>query len=173
MMKYLVFSLFLLVAIPSFSQKAALARRYFSDGEFEKAAILYKELHEKNTANDYYFERYFVTLLELEDYRVAEQMIKKSLKQHQQKIERYVNWGVINGLQGNAEKKKGQFEKAVKLLTADQVSITRLASAFVKNKEYGYAIDVYQKGEKLLKIKHVFAYEMGSVYRQKGDVPDR
>ena len=160
------------MAIPLFSQQAALARRYFSDGEFDKAAILYKELHLKNTANDYYFERYFVTLLELEDYKTAEQMIKKSLKQHGQKIERYVNWGVVNRLQGSIDKANSQFEKSIKLMVPDQVGITRLATAFVKNKEYEYAIEVYQKGEKLMKVKHIFSYEMGSVFRQKGDVPN-
>ena len=45
------------VAQTSSAQKASLARKYFSDGEFEKAAVLYKELHERNRANDYFFEK--------------------------------------------------------------------------------------------------------------------
>ena len=36
-------------------QNARLAQQYYSDGEYEKAAILYEKLYEKNKANDYYF----------------------------------------------------------------------------------------------------------------------
>jgi tetratricopeptide (TPR) repeat protein len=152
-------------------QSPALARKYFSDGEFEKAASIYKELHERNRGNDYYFERYFVTLLELSDYKEAEKMMKKAIKSAPEKVERYVSYGLLFERQGNREAAKEQYEKAIKLLAPNQVQIVKLANAFTKSKEYQFAIDAYEKGSKLMKIKHIFAYEMGSVYRLKGDTP--
>ncbi|MDC0231319.1 tetratricopeptide repeat protein [Aureispira] len=153
------------------AQKASLARKYFSDGEFEKAAVLYKELHERNRANDYFFERYFLTLLELEDYKEGEKMVKKSIKAAPDKVERYVCGGTLLERQSNREKADEQYEKAIKLLAANQVQIVRLANAFVKNKNYAYAIATYEKGSKLMKVKNLFAYEMGTVYRLKGNLP--
>ncbi|MFK7798184.1 MAG: tetratricopeptide repeat protein [Aureispira sp.] len=153
------------------AQSPALARKYFSDGEFEKAATIYKELHERNRANDYYFERYFVTLLELEDYKEAEKMMKKAIKTSPQKVERYVSYGLLFERQGNRSKADEQYEKSIKLLSANQVQVVKLANAFIKGKQYDYAVNAYEKGSKLMKIKNMFAYEMGSVYRLKGDIP--
>lgn len=155
------------------AQKASLARKYFSDGEFEKAAVLYKELHERNRANDYFFERYFLTLLELEDYKESDKMVKKSIKAAPEKVERYVCGGILFERQGKRDKANEQYEKAIKLLASNQIQIVRLANAFVKNKNYAYAIATYEKGSKLMKIKNMFAYEVGSVYRLKGNIPKK
>ncbi|WP_063833088.1 tetratricopeptide repeat protein [Aureispira sp. CCB-QB1] len=171
MIRLFLFSITLLITSQVSAQTASLARKYFSDGEFEKAAALYKELHEKNRANDYFFERYFVTLLELEDYKEAEKMMKKSIKASPEKVERYVSYGVLYERQGNRDKANEQYQKAIKLLAPNQVQIVKLANSFIKNKGYQYAIETYEKGSKLMKIKNMFAYEMGSVYRLKGDIP--
>lgn len=154
------------------AQAASLARKYYNDGEFEKAASLYKDLHEQNRANDYFFECYFTTLLELEDYTAAERMCKKAIKAAPDKIERYVSFGILYERQSNRDKANEQFEKGIKLLEPNQMQIVKLANAFIKNKNHDYAVETYQKGEKLLKTKHVFSFEMGSVYRLKGDVPN-
>lgn len=170
----LFFCTILLFAITEMeAQKASpsLARKYFSDGEFEKAAVLYKELHEDKRENDYFFERYFVTLLELEDYKEAEKMVKKAIKVTPEKVERYVSYGTLYERQGNRDKAKEQYEKAIKLLPANQVQIVKLANAFVKGKNYEQAVAAYERGSKLMKIKNMFAYEMGGVYRMKGNIP--
>ncbi|BDS14526.1 tetratricopeptide repeat protein [Aureispira anguillae] len=171
MIRLFLFSIALLIANQTLAQTASLARKYFSDGEFEKAAALYKELHERNRANDYFFERYFVTLLELEDYKESEKMIKKSIKAAPEKVERYVSYGILYERQGNRDKANEQYAKAIKLLAPNQVQVVKLANAFIKNKGYQYAVETYEKGSKLMKIKNMFAYEMGSVYRLKGDIP--
>jgi tetratricopeptide (TPR) repeat protein len=173
MVRLFLFSIVLVFFIQTASQaqSASLARKYFSDGEFEKAASLYKELHERNRSNDYFFERYFLTLLELEDYKEAEKMMKKSIKAAPEKVERYVNFGTLFERQGKRDKANEQYEKAVKLLPSVQMQVVKLANTFVKNKSYKYAIATYEKGSKLLKIKNMFSYELGSVYRLKGDIP--
>lgn len=172
MMRYILVLLGLcsLLTIAS-AQSAALARKYFSDGEFEKAATLYQQLHERNRENDYYFERYFVTLLELEDYNTAEKMMRKAIKASPTKVERYVSYGVLYERQGERGKANEQYEKAVKLIEPSQIQVVKLANSFLKNKQHEYAIKTYEKGSKLMRVKHMFAYEMGSVYRLKGDQP--
>lgn len=146
-----------------------LAREYFANGEYEKAAEIYKRLHEQSRAHDYYYERYLTTLLELQDYKAADDMLKKAIKASPDKLERYVDYGNLFELQSQAEKAKEQYEKALKALPADHVQIVKLAEAFNTRKKYDYAIAAYQKGEKLLKTKNAFAFELGGIYYQKGD----
>lgn len=153
------------------AQTASLARKYFQDGEFEKAATLYQELHERNRTNDYYFERYLATLLELEDYKEAEKMVKKAIKSAPEKVERYVDYGVVYERMGDAKEAGKQYDNAIKLLPNNQAQIIRLARSFSINKNYDFAIKTYEKGEKLMAIKDLFAYEMGIVYTEKGDIP--
>ena len=165
MIRLFLFSIALLISSQAVAQTASLARKYFSDGEFEKAAALYKELHEKNRANDYFFERYFVTLLELEDYKEAEKMMKKSIKASPEKVERYVSYGILYERQGSRDKANEQYQKAVKLLAPNQVQIVKLANSFIKNKGYKYAIESYEKGAKLMKIKNMFNCVLPHVFK--------
>lgn len=173
MLQKLVLSIGLLMGImvSGLAQEARLARIYFANQEYEKAATLYKKLYDKNHTNDYYFERYFVTLLELEDYNEAEKVVKKAIKASPEKVERYVDYGTLLERESKMEKANEQYEKAIKLLPGNQTQILKLAKAFTARKQYDYAIATYEKGGKLLKIKNMFAYELGSIYSLKGDAP--
>ena len=76
MLKGYFILLFIVVCFTfSYGQNASLARRYYNDGEFEKAATIYKVLHEKNRGTDYYFERYLSCLMEMQAYKKAEAMV--------------------------------------------------------------------------------------------------
>lgn len=156
---------------PNMSQNITLAREYYSNGEYEKAAELYKVIHENNRAHEYFYERYLATLLELQDYKAAEDMLKKSIKASPEKLERLVDYGNLFELTTQPAKAQEQYEKAVKGITDDEVQITKLASAFLNRKKYDFAIQTYEKGGKLLKKMGFFSYELGGIYYSKGDVP--
>ncbi|MCP4441063.1 MAG: tetratricopeptide repeat protein [Aureispira sp.] len=159
------------ITVSGIAQEARLARIYFANQEYEKAATLYKKLYDKNHTNDYYFERYFVTLIELEDYKEAEKVVKKAIKASPEKVQRYVDYGSLFERQSKMDKANEQYEKAIKLLPGNQAQILKLAKAFASRKQYDYAIATYEKGSKLMKIKNMFAYELGSIYSLKGDIP--
>lgn len=173
MLKRLIFIGLLLgtTLATTYAQDPRLAREYFANGEFEKAADIYKKLHEQNRNNDYYYERYLTTLLELADYKSADEMLRKSIKANPDKLERFVDYGNLYELQSQAAQAKDQYEKAIKAIPADPTQVVKLANAFVNRKKYEYAIQCYEKGTKLIKEKHIFAYELGAVYHLKGDVP--
>ncbi len=153
------------------AQKARLCLEYYKNGEFEKAAECFKDLHEKDRTQDYYYERYLICLNELEKFGEAEKVIKRALKASPEKVERYVDLGNIYENQNKKNDAVEQYEKAVKLLPANQVQISRLAYAFNNKKQFDFAIQTYEKGEKLLKRNSIFAYEMAGIYYTKGDAP--
>lgn len=178
MLKYI--SIFIIVSfsiaalkaqVQNDAQKARLCMEYYKNGEFAKAAECFKDLHEKDKTQDYYYERYLSCLLELENYEDADKMIRKAVKASPEKVERYVDLGLIFEKRDKEADAKEQFEKAIKLLPENQVQVSRLAVAFSNKNKFDYALKTYEKGEKFLKQKSLFAYEMAGIYYQKADAP--
>lgn len=151
------------------AQKARLCNEYFNNGEFKKAAECFKDLHEKDKVQDYYYDRYLLSLTELEQFTDADKMIRKAIKAAPDKVERYVDLGnILEKLNKSADAKE-QYEKAIKQLAPNQVQVSDLATAFSDAKKFDYALQTYEKGEKIIKEKYLFAYEIAGIYRDKGD----
>ena len=176
---YLGFFLFplMLLAQPKTTQPSTpgtnsgrLAQQYYQDGEFEKAAVMYKKIYEKNY-NDYYFNRYIECLLALEQYDETESVIKKQIKKRPKDIQLLVSYGNLFERQAKEAEAKAQYQKAIKKLSADRFAITKLANAFTTLTKYDLAIETYEKGANLLKDQQIFAYNLGDLYRRKGDNP--
>ena len=175
MQKYtLIFGLLVLLSslnaqIINDAQKARLCNEYFNNGEFKKAAECFKDLHEKDKVQDYYYDRYLISLTELEQFTDADKMIRKAIKAAPDKVERYVDLGnILEKLNKSADAKE-QYEKAIKQLAPNQVQVNALATAFSDVKKFDYALQTYEKGEKIIKEKYLFAYEIAGIYRDKGD----
>lgn len=146
-----------------------LAQQYFADGEFEKAGVLYKKLFTKSNRNDYYLNRFMDCMLALEKYSEAEKVIKKQLKKDPKQVQLYVTYGNLYERQYKDDDAIKQYKKAIKKMPADRFSITRLANAFINLTKYELAIQTYEKGSDILKDQNIFAYNLGDLYRRKGD----
>ncbi len=151
------------------SQNTRLAQQYFQNGEYEKAAELYDQLYQKNGRNDFFFERYFDCLLAMEDYDNAEKIIQKQIRRNDGNVKHYVSYGTLLERLGRPAEAEEKFGLAIEKLPADQYSVTRLASSFMSQTKYDYAIATYEKGAKLLRDDRIFAYNLGDLYRRKGD----
>ncbi|MEO0341102.1 MAG: tetratricopeptide repeat protein [Bacteroidota bacterium] len=168
-MRVLLTALFLTTVTFAIGQNAKLAQRYYNDGEYEKAASLYEKLYAANPRNDYYFDRFTSCLFQLEEYDQAEKVIKKQLKAFPQNVRLYVTYGKLYENQYLDEKADEMYELAINRLTNNKYQITKLANIFTSNSKYDLAIRTYEKGADLLKDKQVFAYNLGELYRRKGD----
>ncbi|MEZ4958090.1 MAG: tetratricopeptide repeat protein [Saprospiraceae bacterium] len=171
-MRYFVpFLLLLFLPVFGSAQDAKLAQQYYQDGEFEKAAIIYKKLYDAQNHNDYYFDKYIECLIATEAYSSAETALEQELKQNPKNIRMYVLYGNLYERQFKEPEAEAQYQKAIKKLPADQYEITRLASTFSKLTKYDLAIQTYEKGSELIKDKQVFAFNLAELYRRKGDIP--
>ncbi len=151
------------------AQPDKLAQEYFKNGEFEKAATLYEQLYEESPYSDFYFTRYLTALLSLENFNEAENLIKKQLKKYPDKIQLYVNYGNLYEQQLDMEKARKKYEEAIEQMPAEQYQVIRLANSFIQLTKYDLALQTYEKGQRLLKDKKLFSYELGDLYRRKGD----
>lgn len=167
-----LFFVLILVISASFlkAQDNRLAQQYFQNGEYEKAASIYDKLFKKSKS-DFYFDKYIGSLIALENYDECEKAIRKQIKVKPQSVNLYVTYGNLYEIQGEKEKAETQYKKAIEQLPKDQYITTRLASAFLKLQKYDEAIQTYEKGSQLLKNQNIFAYNVGELYRRKGDYP--
>lgn len=154
------------------AQDPNLANQYYMNGEYEKASALYVQLAENDRGlNDYYFERYLSCMLNLERYDEGEQALKKQIKKTPSNPKFYVFYGNLYDRQGKADEAKTQYEKAIDKMAPDYTSVSQLANTFVSNAKYDLAIATYERGAELFKDRTRFAFNLGELYRRKGDTP--
>lgn len=163
----------MLLAGASFGQQKPgndeqLALQYYEQKDYEKAAVYFDKLYDKNP--DAYYTYYYRTLMALKDYSKAEKITKKQIKRNDTAPYLYVSLGKVYRLQGDAKKEDEQYQKAIKELVPEQNAIFALAHAFEEEQLYDYAIEVYKKGRKAFADTYPFYYEIADLYKKKGDL---
>lgn len=154
------------------AQDPNLANQYYMNGEYEKASALYAQLTESDRGlSDYYFERYLNCMLNLEQYDEGEAALKKQLKKSPANVKLYVFYGNLYDRQGKSEEAQAQYQKAIEKMAPDFTAVTQLANTFVSNAKYDFAIQTYERGAELFKDPSRFAFNLGELYRRKGDTP--
>jgi tetratricopeptide (TPR) repeat protein len=172
MWKYFLAGLLTLIQFAGFGQENRLALQYYRNGDYEKAASLYQQLYSQNESNDYYLERYIDCLFLMEDFDNAERVLKRELRKNPTKSKIRVLYGQLFEKQYKEDQAKVQYELALEHLIPDRGNILILANYFANNTQYDYAIRTLIKGGELLKDSRVFSYNLGDLYRRKGDTPN-
>lgn len=152
-----------------YAQDPNLANQYFIDGEFEKAASLYGQLWERDRRSEYFFNRYVESLIPLERYEECEKVIKKQLKETPENPLLYVAYGNLFEKQTKTPEAELQYRKAIEKMSADYASVERLARQFTSMSKFDLALETYEKGAKLTKDVQRFAFNIGELYRRRGE----
>ncbi len=140
-----------------------LGIQYFQNKEYEKAVEIFSKIYNKNP-NSYIYYYYCQSLIELEDYKEAEKLIKKQQRQ-QPNVQRYkIDLGYIYELSGERIKAQKEYENAIKNLPANENSIKELYNAFLSKRLNEYAIQTLIKGRKLLNNNIAFSTELTNIY---------
>lgn len=143
-----------------------LAIQYLDQKEYEKAVVYLEKLFDKNP--DQWYNYYYSGLLGMKDYKQAEKISRKQLKHNPQNAVLYLHIARIYREQGDTKKENENYQKAIKEVIPLQSFIQMLAMAFMDDKLYDFAIDVYKKGRKETP-EYPYFYEMAEVYKRKGD----
>lgn len=160
---------FSLHASPLQAQDLNLANQYFNNGEYEKAAALYSQLLERDERNDIFFARYVDCLINLERYDECEKAIKKQLRRTPDNVALYVTYGDLYERMEKTDEAKAQYQRAIEKMAPDYASVNKLASLFMSRSKYDWATQTYERGSQLLKDSNRFAFNLGELYRRKGD----
>ncbi|MBP8915792.1 MAG: tetratricopeptide repeat protein [Chitinophagales bacterium] len=169
-MKKFLTILFVLTALSatSFSQSdATLAQQFMSNGEYDKAADIYKKLYNEN-ANSYY-KSYYNCLLVLNDFKEIEKIIGKQIKNNPENLTYYVDLGYAYEKNGNTKERDKQWELAIQKITDNKTQVNLLANAFVGLDQLYNAIKTYEKAQKIVST-YSFNYELGGMYYRAGNL---
>lgn len=151
-------------------QDINLAQQYLNQGEYEKAAGLYKDLYEANPRTETIYRNYLKTLIGLKQYNEAEQLINKYAKQSKNELYTFLDLGLLYKEKGEPDKAEAMFNKCIE--QAQEGQIVRLANDFNNADERDYAIKLYLKGRKLLNNDMAYARELSTIYQHKRDFPN-
>ncbi len=154
--------------LTAMAQDSRLAQQYFNNGEYEKAAALYKKLFDKNNNNDYYFSRYLGCLVELEEYAEAEGILKKQISKNPNKYSLYLDYGNLYERQFMPDKADEMYEKAISKVGKDPNVVRRLAMDFQNRTKYDLAIKAYEQ-IKDPEVRKQQSYYLAELYRRKGE----
>jgi Tfp pilus assembly protein PilF len=144
-----------------------LASQYYQNKEFEKAAVLYEKLYNKNP-DSFYYTYYLFCLMELEEYDKAERLAKKQVKNYPSRLRYVVDLGYIYAESGDQGKAKKQFENAIDNVQPDRSQIIELANAFLLREQTEYAVETYKRGQNIMR-DYPFYLELGDLYNRLGN----
>jgi tetratricopeptide (TPR) repeat protein len=170
-MQRTAFLFFLLISFSASAQdntSEQLAIQYYQNNEFEKAALLFEELFESKPSSSVYYSYFLDCLLQLNDHDKALKELKKQVKRFPNQSEFEVDLGYIYLLLGDERKKKKHYNHALEKMPLKQADISRVANAFIKRKEYEYAIQVFKKGRDNLENATSYSFSLAELYKITG-----
>ena len=169
MVRIFVYLFFTAFQISAFGQLSRLANQYYSEGEYEKAAVLYEQLYNENKNADFYFQRYTDCLIAVQKYEEARKIVELEIKKRPEEIQLYVTLGNLYDRMNLPEKAKATYNQAMDKLDGNPTKIDRLARAFTNLALYEDAIKVYEKAISLKIENPSYANTLADLYRRTGN----
>src|SRR3954470_9358907 len=126
-MKKAIFFLFLFFSVASYaqpSQDIQLADQYFTNGDFEKASVLYEKLWNKNQGNSVFYQNYLKCLTEMKQYGDAEKVVRKQVKKFPDDASLYVDLGEVYHVAGDEKNAKSQYDEALQHISPNMPQVT-------------------------------------------------
>lgn len=163
LLAFILFSSLSLVALAQ--TEATLAQQYMSNGEYDKAADLYKKLFNENANN--YYKQYYNCLMALNDIKEIERITDKQIKKNPNNLSYFVDLGYAYKKIGDNKESEKQYDIAIQKITLNKGQATQLATAFLGIDNIDRGIQTYETARKKIK-DYSFNYELASLYYRAG-----
>ena len=151
------------------SQREQLAVQYYKNQEYEKAVALFGELFREQPDN-YCYSYYLPCLLETGNFREAEKVVQRQIRQYP-KLQRFpVDLGWVYEKEGNAAKAQRQYERCIEGAKSAQ-ALKELSAAFLNYGLTEQAIQCYGRIRTMTGEPSAYAFELAMLHRQRGDYP--
>ena len=144
-----------------------LGLQFYNQREYQKAAEVFERLYSKKP-DQFSYTYYLQSLLELNNIKEAERLVKQQIKRFPSDAKYLVDQGYIYIRDNQATKALKLFEDLIKNLEPDQRTVIELANAFTLRREYELAIKTYKKGRQMLAPDFHFGFELANMYEMLG-----
>ncbi|SDW21858.1 Tetratricopeptide repeat-containing protein [Lutibacter oricola] len=153
------------------AQEQQMAYQYYRSGEYEKAASIYKTLHEKHSYNSSYTNYLINCYQQLEKFTEAKNLINNQLNTEKNKEYLYVDYGYNYQLQHNKIEAENYYQKALNLISETKNSSLGylVGKAFQNNHLLDYALQAYQTSMEI-NPKANYYFQIAFIYGEQGEI---
>ncbi len=145
-----------------------LAQYYYEEGSYQQA-VLYLEQLWKKDKTDKIYDMYYASLVAIDDFERAEDLVKKRLKGRGNRATAYVDLGELYVRFDKRELAMEAFNEALALLGPGVGNAQKLADAFVELNELDLALEVYERSAAM--GTQGLAYSLANLQGIRGDYP--
>ena len=146
-----------------------MASQYFSNGDYEKAASIYKVLYEKHSYNTSYLNYLIDCYHQLEKFDEITAVVNKQLKSNPNQEYLYVELGYSYQLQHLQDKANLYYEKAIAGIENLPNSGYLVGKTFQDNHLLDYALLAYKKAMELNSSVN-YSFQIAFIYGEKGEI---
>ena len=151
------------------AQEASLAFLYLRNGEYEKAAAIYKNLHEKNPLNSSYLTNLIASYQQLEKFNEVQSLINKRLEIRPDQHYLFVELGYNYQLQHKQDSATFFYEKALNSIEKTRNQGYLIGRSFQQNHLLDYALDAFKKAMKVNPNSN-YNLQIAAIYGEKADL---
>ncbi|MDP4761064.1 MAG: tetratricopeptide repeat protein [Crocinitomicaceae bacterium] len=172
-MKYILVILFFCSINLSYGQTETdiqLAQYYYTNGEFDKASMYYEKLYATDPSK-VIFTRYFECLMEIQDFKTAEKVIKKQANANKADLELQVTYAQFYEEVNEGSKAKKIYEEILESVNSNPGLTIQIYQAFIARGKVEYAKATLDKGRKLAP-SYPFNFQYADYYSLAGNKPE-
>ena len=144
-----------------------LAQLYYTKGEFVKALGYYEKLYTSDPSK-FYFNRYLDCLIETDQRKDAEKLLKKQAAANRFDSEYKVRLGQFYEDGNEADKAQKIYSELIDELVPDAGQIIQLYNAFKSKGRNDLALRTLEAGRKLLKETYPLHFQFAELYGAMG-----
>ena len=165
----IILSIITLTSLGSYAQDQIIARQYFQEGNFEKAAVYYERFHRNNPEHSGVIVPLVETYQQLEQYQKAEDLLIEATKGDRVNPVLYVEVGYNYSLMGQTQKAEHYYTKAIASLDNNPNYAYILGKTFRAKSLLEQAISTYKKAMQLNEALN-FEYDLATIYGELAEV---
>jgi tetratricopeptide (TPR) repeat protein len=156
-------------SVQIYAQEPQLAAQYVRNGEYEKAATLYRILFEKNPYNANYLNTLIDCYQQLEKFEEVTEIVTKQLKNFPNQEYLYVELGYNFQLQNLLDKAVPYYEKALLAIDKTPALGYLTGKIFQDNYLLDYALLAYKKAM-VVNPNADYNFQIALIYSEKGEI---
>lgn len=161
-----------LLSLPSQGQDQMdiqIANEYLVKGEKQKALEMYRELIKKPANQSLVHNNYINTLVDLAQYKEAEEYLKKNLKKEPGHPQYRLDLGLVLIRGGEEQKGDKYFRDLIEEFKGNPGRVKMISDYFMGRSLFDYAIMSFQESRDALGNQSLYCLELATLYRVKGE----
>jgi len=155
--------------LKNYAQDQQLAFQYFRNGEYEKAASIYKPLHQQNPYNSVYLTYLIDCYQQLQQFDEVVTLVNKQLSTYKNQEYLFVEIGYNYQLQYNQIKAEEYYKKAIEAITISPNFGYIIGKTFQDNHLLDYALLAYKKAMEINSNSN-YNFQIALIYGEKAEI---